>query len=362
MSLDGLFDSHANWFLPDVPVSTQAADSFGHGDLANNLETAIRSNRGRVMIGLLGGFGVGKSSVIQLLQGRLSGHRSVLRISAERHEIAEFHRSFVFAFAEAVQNEGLLKRAQIEDELETLNYSSSQQTSDWQLSPAVRITSRWIRSLGTSLALRALKASIAVTALLTIVFVICFAAGVPVIEDLWTWLIGAVALAAATPVLATTIKIVSGNGLAAFGSALKPGVVNRLRPRVEAADEYERVFARLVELIDGDIVVAIDDIDRLSDQDVLPALNAVRSFQLTCERQPAFIVSADEEVIARAIRHSSPSLAGVRSGDDEVVAEYLSRLFTHRQQMPPHAFADLRAYARSLLNTPPTSSPSQTWS
>lgn len=348
-------DAHSDgtrWFLPDVPVATEDADSFGHGDLANNLETAIRFNQGRVMIGLLGGFGVGKSSVIRLLERRLSGDRTVLRISAERHEIPVFHRAFVFAFAEAVEQAKLLSRDKIETELEALNYASTQQLTDWRLAPAVRVLSRLIGKIGSSLARRALALSGLAAVATVVLFLILLAFGAPVAKEIWTWLIGLVAVAAATPVVAVLVSLGSGHGLAAVGSAIKPGVVNRLRPRVEAADEYERVFASLVQLIPAEIVIAIDDVDRLSATDVLPALNAIRSFQLTSARQPAFIVSADEEIIARAIRESSPSLAGLGDGDEAVVAEYLSRLFTHRQQMPPHAFADLRAYARQLLEAP----------
>jgi len=353
MPLSDAQSDGTRWFFPDVPVATEEADSFGHGDLANNLETAIRFNEGRVMIGLLGGFGVGKSSVIRLLERRLSGNRTVLRISAERHEIPVFHRAFVFAFAEAVEQAQLLSRDKIETELEALNYASTQQLTDWRLAPAVRVLSRLIGSIGSSLARRALALSGLAVVATVVVFLILLAFGAPVVEEIWTWLIGLVAVAAATPVVAVLVSLVSGHGLAALGSAVKPGLVNRLRPRVEAADEYERVFASLVQLIPAEIVIAIDDVDRLSATDVLPALNAIRSFQLTSARQTAFIVSADEEVIARAIRESSPTLAGLGDGDEAVVAEYLSRLFTHRQQMPPHAFADLRAYARQLLIAPP---------
>lgn len=343
----------ARYFLPDVPVDSEEADSFGHGDLANNLETAIRFNQGRVMIGLLGGFGVGKSSVIRLLEKRLSGDRVVLRISAERHEIPVFHRAFVFAFAEAVKKAELLSREKIETELEILNYSSSQQLTDWRLAPAVRVLSRLFGGIGRSIARRALAFS-GLAAMTTVaLFLILLVSGVPVIAEIWTWLIGLVAVAVATPVFGALISLASGHGLATLGSAFKPGVVNRLRPRVEAADEYERVFANIVELLPQQIVIAIDDVDRLSANDVLPALNAIRSFQLTSEMQPAFIVSADEDVIARAIKESNPSLAGNGEGDEAIVAEYLSRLFTHRQQMPPHAFTDLRSYARQLLESPP---------
>ncbi|WP_434157278.1 P-loop NTPase fold protein [Clavibacter michiganensis] len=345
-------DTSRAWFFPDLPVGSEDADAFGHRDLANNLESAIRHNKGRVMIGLLGGFGVGKSSIIQLLQARLRGHRPVLRISAERHEVSEFHRAFVFAFAEATQQAKLLSRKQIEEELQVLNYSSSQQMSDIRLSPAVRALNAVLQKFAGSVARRALILSGASLAIVIASFFVTLALGATAVEDIWTWLVGAIAIATATPIVASLIAIASGT-LPAFQAALKPGLFNRLRPRVEAADEYERVFARLVEMIDEDIVVAIDDIDRLGAEDVLSALNAIRSFQLTCTPQPAFIVSADEEVIARAIQHSPTALAGATTDTNDVVSEYLSRLFTHRQQIPPHAFADLRAYARDCLTNPP---------
>lgn len=346
-----------NWFIADAPLSEAERDAFGHPDVANNLLTMLKEpHAGRRMIGLLGSFGVGKSSVVELLGKLLAGDReySLVRVSAERHEIENFHRSFVFSVAEAIVDRDLAPRSQIEKVISRLEYSTTQSWSDIRLSGIGRLVT-WIGSrlrsrIGRSLAVTGGIVAL-VLAILTFVLVVNGFFATDTAARILTWVTALVGS------LATTLTVVPLVSLfrhaAKTVEPLKPGQSTSMRPRAEAADEYERVFASLADLVRSRLVIAVDDVDRLDQDEILPALNAIRSFQLTVskDKQPIFIVSLDDTIIAKALVAERMDQDPTRQENaDVLIDEYLNRLFTLRQIMPLHARRDLRSYARDLLS------------
>jgi len=349
------------WYLADVPIGQGEQDAFGHADVANNLLTMLREpRRGRLMVGLFGSFGVGKSSVIELLRSSLAGDKDqvLIRVSAERHEIENFHRSFVFSTAERLIEQGLANRNDVQREMDSLEYASTKTQSDLTLSPIFRLLRRLAIATTKSAARLAVMVFVLAAVFLGIVTIILATAGVFGVNTasaVASW-IGAVAgllsLAISVPLVGSVFaglrKMIAGT------EPTKPGLRSATRPRAEAADEYERTFARLVDLVGPRLVIAVDDVDRMAASDILSALNAIRTFQLTAkaEKRPAFIVSVDERVVATAI--ASDNQLPVAGGDgSQIVDDYLNRLFTQRQQMPPHVPGDLRTFARELLSTNP---------
>jgi len=340
------------WFVADAPLSDADRDAFGHPDVANNLLTMLREpQRGRRMIGLLGSFGVGKSSVVELLGNLLAGDRefSLIRVSAERHEIENFHRSFVFSVAEAIVERELATRSQVEQVISRLEYSTTQSWSDFRLSAVGRLITR----LGSRLRSKLGKVLMVVGGVLIIATLILLGTGffaTDTASRVMAW------IAASIGSIATTLTAVPLIGLiqhaAKQAEPFKPGQSTSMRPRAEAADEYERVFASLVQLVKSRLVIAVDDVDRLDQREILPALNAIRSFQLTvpAAKQPTFIVSLDDTIIAPALVAQRKEQGTVDPENaDLLIDEYLNRLFTLRQTMPLHAKRDLRSYARDLL-------------
>lgn len=339
--------------MPDTPEREPAHDAFGHSDVADNLLTMIKGAKTeRLMIGLLGGFGVGKSTVIELLKRKLEGdHKyTVIRLSAERHEIGGFHRSFVFAFAEKLVEAGAIKKEIAEELLLGLEYSTSRAVSDFSSSPAVRAASRLAGEGARRTLRRIFLWSIAVAAVALLAWLFLLIVGGDPWRVFTSWFGGALAyLAILGPIVQSLWSFAKPEK--ALASLFKPGTLTHSRPRVEAADEFERAFGRLSELVNGRLVIAVDDIDRLSPSEVLAGLNSIRSFQLTCNesKRPIFIVSADERVIATAIMNSEPGLSAMPDSSHKSVSAYLNRLFVQRQHVPPHGYSDIQGFARSLL-------------
>ncbi|AYJ50541.1 P-loop NTPase fold protein [Rhodococcus sp. P1Y] len=342
------------WFIVDAPISDAERDAFGHTDVASNLKMMLRSRtHGRLLIGLLGPFGVGKSTVIELLKSDLRHDRThaLVRISAERHENAGLHRSLIYSFAEKLVEEKCITDATAEDLLSELEMSSSMMTVDPTAAPLL-IWARKLRHASGRLLINILLWILAIIATAGLLTLVLSLIGVDITQAVWTWItLGAGFTAILAPTLSTLWSV--SNGDSWISSWLRPGQSTSTRPRVEAADEFERAFAQLIGRVKQSVVIAIDDIDRLSSDEVLAALNAIRSFQLTCpaDKRPTFIVSADEAVIRQAITKAHPGLASSPGEDRAAAKAFLDRLFVQRQLMPPHSRRDLRTYARELLAT-----------
>lgn len=337
------------WFVADRPVTDLAQDAFSHADVADNLRLIIEqaSPDERLMIGLLGPFGVGKSTVVRLLGRKFTDPRFVvLRVSAERHELPGLHRSLIYAFAEELVEADGFDKSAVTKVLQRLEQKTSQKQTDMLAAPVFQL----VRAIPGAVGLKGLLIAIAIAALLV--------TGVIVWASVHHWT-GAALFAAITSVVALVAGSVPGFLLLGasrwLGNLTTPGEATTEIPRVESADEFERTFADLVKInTTKKLVIALDDLDRLSPGEVLQGLNAIRSFQLTCPpgQRPIFIIAADEEIIEAAIARSNPGLAAAtpRPGARAESAQaFLDRLFTHRQPMPAHAVGDLTAYATRLL-------------
>ncbi|MFC9935835.1 P-loop NTPase fold protein [Glutamicibacter sp. NPDC127525] len=336
-----------NWFVVDAPVGEVSQDAFGHDDIADNLHRMVTEpTNHRRMIGLLGQFGVGKSTIIELLRSKLQGDRNLglIRMSAERHEPVGFHRAAVYAFAEALVASKQLSSKDADEILEPLRSAQSTTISDFALSPLGRIAAQLQEKLRLSRSKFLIYIALAMVGAAALIGLLSFLVPPEVWKSISSFVIPFVTTGAFFGPfiwLGSSIDIGSVNlrGLFASGARVTQ------RAKVEAADEQEQAFAALVEKAKTRLVVAVDDIDRLSKEQILAALNAIRSFQLTCKKgkQPIFIVSIDEEIVRSAIEAGN----GASTADAH---EFLNRLFTLRQQVPVHETFDLRDFARSLIN------------
>lgn len=128
----------------------------------------------------------------------------------------------------------------------------------------------------------------------------------------------------------------------------------RSRPRIEDEDEFEGELRALLNKLKFDkLVVFIDELDRCPDDEVVPTLDALRTF-LDMPRC-IFVVAADRQVLEVALAHrlrqatpSDPVNPYYSAG-----SAYLDKIFHYQVSLPPLRAARLERYALGLVEKAP---------
>lgn len=342
--------SESPWFIADQAITEKKDDAFAHDDVAEQLVAIISSIQAPATIGLVGGFGTGKSSITNLLAKRLDSHSryQVVTLSAEKHTGVARQRALVFSFAQALHEDAGVDRKAISHLLVRVEHDEVREGPELDSLPF----KRWLRENVKENRGRLLRSAAWASG------IACAIYGVVVgILALTNWL-GWTDVNAFTWMLAPALfLLVSASGVLGLGAllpewvkaGLTPDLVRRSRPRIEAADEFERLFGALADLCPRQLIVVVDDIDRLSPNEVLEALTSVRTFQSIPNKDVLFILTCDERVIREAVADARPGISDVDNDAFKAADEYLHKLFAVRQPLPPHLREDMRTYADRLL-------------
>lgn len=381
--------SGQHWVIEDVAIADSEDDLFDHRSVSKQLARIIRGSTKSLAIGLIGPFGSGKSSVVQMLRRELDkGTWAVLHVSAEHHSGVARARGLIYALLDEALRMKLITDADCRSARTTLS-GGHQRT--------MPRASRLDGETGKSPWRKYLDAVLAALAGVTLMLGAAWAVGVAIVYLLhvansahdvpvWTWYAVSDSAKLTTVLFsAAVITAVLNAGKELSLQALKAYEITVNTPRPDSTDEFERAFAKLLEKINKKrVVIAVDDIDRLGAADVLEALATVRSLLLTGthhELHPVFVLSCDEDIVREAIIGIRPGLAHrpasqlqsgaapadpaaaeksesisdkrekkeTRKATEEAAQEYLNKLFTVRVVLPAHHDADLRTYAEELL-------------
>ncbi|MFC4035832.1 P-loop NTPase fold protein [Streptomyces polygonati] len=382
------------WLIEDTAITKREQDRFDHESVAQELSEVVLAAEHPLAIGLLGPFGSGKSSVVRLLTEhlRVNPAWAVLQVSAEHHSGTARARAMLYGLIDAAHRQGLLTDEIRKSEracLEGARQRTVQRSTRDAGEPGKPEFERYAVAMGAGAAW--IAAMFTMVWLLGVLAVfVGHRAGVGHSVDPWAWF----AARGAAPV---STVIFSAAVVAGVIGAAKEGAQQVLRgyditvtsPRPDSTDDLEQVFSRLIDHSKKRLVVAIDDIDRLTATEVLEALTTIRSLLLAgthCKRKPVFVISCDEDVIREAIMGVRPGLArrapddllathdaqetrgdaltvpsesrddeltgAQRKATEEAAQEYLNKLFTVRLTLPAHLDHDLRVYAEHLLLNP----------
>ena len=347
-------EAQAAWFFQDRPISGAEQDLLDLRPIAEVLKSAIESAKPPCMIGLQAGFGKGKSSTTNMAAEMLRGsrHYDVVTVTADRHSGNARARNLVHGIAGEIDRLNGIKSSAVTEILRPLRQASMVRASD--------PTDTSLRRLDVGrYSPKEFWKALAPFAVFTLGFAAAaFWAGAE-LESLLTL---GVASPALVWVAAMTFKRVS--------SLFEAATVTDQTPRAEAADEIEEVFGRLVdhhrEERKRQLVVIVDDLDRLGGADLLDALRMLRSLQSVPRgNEPVFVISWNEEIALSAVGAAlkDPD-AGVPTDDDEQAAEpgaaqaaahdrlaaaFIDKLLTARVSMPATMRGSMRRFAHELV-------------
>lgn len=132
--------------------------------------------------------------------------------------------------------------------------------------------------------------------------------------------------------------------LAGITSVLKPA-----KPKSVPEDirEFQKAFDKLLDKADIDrLVVLVDDLDRCLPDTAIETLEAIRLFVFT--KKTAFVVAADEAMIEYSVRKHFPDLPD-STGPRDYARNYLEKLIQVPFRIPALGEAETRLYVMLLL-------------
>ena len=319
------------WYLNDRPIDSVDSDRLGSVSVANTIVKAIESLDPPCMIGLLGGFGSGKSSVTRLASSIVDSSRfDPVTVSADKHSGSERARNLVHAVASKLVSSSRIKRADVDEILRPLRQATQRAVPDPSDTAWARMRSgrysmkKWFKSMLPPFLIAAV---LAVFGVLATGIVAQFGFG-----------------AAGLVVVGWPVSQLFSDWAAAVRGLNTAATHTDQMPRAEAADEIEEVFGNLVELHKKKkkgrrLVIFVDDIDRLSKDDLLDALRSLRSLQSVPRgSEPMFVISCDEAILHSAVKGSL--LHPATASDEGVSADAISTLDANREPVPDQGGAD----------------------
>lgn len=370
------------WFFNDRPIRDADQDLLNHRSIAEVLKEAIESAEPPCMIGLLAEFGKGKSSTTNIAAEMLRGGREhdVVTVTADKHSGNERARNLVHSIAAELERLPGMKRKDVARKLQRLRHTTQVRSEDPTETPLRRLLTgdypwRWLAISFVPFGVVAI-----VVAVLALIL-----DGVPQ---------SILGVSAALPLLLWLAAVVLVGPGTALRTLQKPARRTEEIPRAEAADEIEEVFGELVDLhhkrTEKRLVVMVDDIDRLSSDDLLDALRVLRSLQsVPRDQEPVFVISCNEDILTTAVgdarrgpapltsdsgestterqrddketvskepedpgegaaRHRRQQFGSGVSHDDPALA-FIDKLLTVRVRMPPPIRGDMRRFAQELV-------------
>jgi predicted KAP-like P-loop ATPase len=299
----------------DVETSIDLLNFRTMAGLASNV---ILEAQGKPLsIGVSGGWGVGKSSMVKLIEEELkkAGNEKVVYLSFNAW-LYQGHDDAKAAFMEEISRK-LMDRAKDDKTL---------------FAKAVELFNRvrWFRALrlGTE-AVVTLKTGIPVSALTGHA------------EDFFGRLMSGD--------VSPTELAEDAKKLGEFAKAHKDEAKGLLNPAKapetppQMIHAFRSHFEKLLKELDVTLVVFVDDLDRCLPPTVIGTLEAMRLF-LFMERT-AFVIAADEKMIKEAVRIH---FTGTKL-DDDLVVSYFDKLIQVPLRVPPLGMNEARAYLMLLF-------------
>jgi predicted KAP-like P-loop ATPase len=286
-------------------------------DLLNNeaiAKTIIRLVRGRpdrpITVGVHGDWGAGKSSILEMIEAALEPEKKVLCLKFNGWRFQGFEDAKI-ALLEGIVGEIADKRGGVAGLGQRVKELFAR--IDWL--KVAKKAGGLVLAHGTVLA-----ATLATHGLLP----------------------ASIAAAGATHALLTAGEKAASKD--AGGELLKPEEVKTVPEQIKAfREEFDKLLksAGIEQLI-----VLIDDLDRCLPDTAIETLEAIRLFVFTS--RTAFVVAADEAMIAYAVRKHFPDLPE-STGSGDYARNYLEKLIQVPFRIPALGESETRIYVTLLL-------------
>lgn len=310
-------------FLTDQALQNSENDEFGHGDYAELLEKIVYDQPTPFNIGIFGKWGVGKSTIVNLLKERLKGDIAknkikFLEIRVWKYEENSLRRKFIVKIAEGL---GL----PIDDIYHDVYYDKEYEN-----------TLVNVRDIVTTILNRKSIAfwSLIISFLLWITFRLINIIGIN------NQLINSISIKVEQFItIPLFISIVTW-----IFSIIKEAKIKLKIGKYDSQEQFENKFIELVKKDKSKKIIFIDDLDRCSKEKVVKVIETIKTF-LDVE-SCIFIIACDDEIIKKAINKTQELYDELGNNEG---AEYLEKFFQYTLRIPPFMVTDMRKFIINLL-------------
>lgn len=312
-------------FLTDKALLKVEDDELGHSDYAELLLKLVSEQQTPFNIGIFGKWGVGKSSIVNLLKDKLNNDIKRKKITFIEVKVWKYDekisltRKFIVNIAEGLG---------LSDDLNDLN---KEIYYDREFETALLNFKEIVSTIFNrkSIALWIMTGSLALLILFRILNIINVEN--PIVNRIFKIGEDSVLIPLVPAIFFWIIEIINKAKL-----KLKIG-------RYDSDEQFENKFIELVKKDKSKKIIFIDDLDRCSKEKVVKALETIKTFLdvETC----IFIIACDDEIIKKAINKSKELY---ENGNSEG-AEYLEKFFQYTLRIPPILQPDMRKFILNLL-------------
>lgn len=335
------------YFLKDEAITIREQDYFKHEDIADNIVNIINTQNTPYNIALIGKWGTGKSSIVELVKKKLSNPQKYkfAEINAWKYEKEELRRTLLKQVFEAVdgKKEKEIIKEQLDSFTNTIIREEQSETNIKNQGKLARIFGKFCEILKPLLKLGI--QALVVFIIITIIY-FCFYLIVSVImkkeigitEHIMSYIqsdfVGKIVISILTPIIKELIEAYKVKGFN-FWRIMYPKT---------GTDEYEELLKSHLKSFKKKVIVIIDDIDRLTTPKIVEALDAIKAFAEF--RKIIFIVPFDDSVLKKALEASEKEY----QVDTQMIESelFLDKLFQFKIYMPPLPEYDIREYAHEL--------------
>lgn len=333
------------YFVKDEALHGIDNDQFHYADLSKVLSEIIDTNVPPFNVAIIGKWGLGKSSLINLVMDKCKKQPKkycVQEINAWKYEKESLRRVFLKQLWQGLNDNKkfhsfeVIKREildVVKGELQENSNNSNNSGLGFVKIPAV-------------------VAAVSVLAFIIYKYVQFRTLGKPVFtHEFWAWTFLGYCKNIGKVLFIPVIVAV----LTKLFDEYKQKKIQKfeLNFPIETTDDYEifletKIKERLSEQKDLKIITVIDDLDRLSINKIVEALDALKAFVgfPGC----IFVVPFDDEIIKQALDKRRANEFNDRDRDEVVESELiLDKLFQFKVYLPPLLDFDIQDYALSLV-------------
>lgn len=326
-------NNNTKYFLKDEAITNREEDFFRHEDIADNIVNIIETQKTPYNIALIGKWGTGKSSIVELVKRKLGNPKKYkfAEINAWKYEKEELRRTLLKQVFEAI--DGKKEKELINEQLDNLTNIVIKEEVNKNTEKVNIIKKIWNKLLLLSIPVIKLGIqAILVFLVITIIYFIGYfilsvirgeeiIIGEYVTSYIKSGFVSKAIIAFLTPIIKELIDVYKVKGLN-FWKIVYPKT---------GTDEYEELLKKYLGSFKKKVVVIVDDIDRLTTPKIVEALDAIKAF---AEFQKiVFIVPFDDSVLKKALEVSEKEY----QVDTQMVQSelFLDKLFQFRVYMPP---------------------------